>query len=326
MMRAVLLLAAAGALAVAFAASAQPAGPAPRIAVVLSTSAPAGSPRLAAFQEGLRAAGYVDGKNIRIETHSWAGATRPLPELAAGVMKSGPAVVVAEGNSTIAALKQASATVPIVMSVVGDPVGSGFAASLVRPGANITGLSNTAEQLSSKRLEVLKDILPGLGRVAVLRNPANPTHAIFLRETQSAAQSLGAALLIVDFGAERDLEPAFAAMAREGVHAAVVLPQPLGIVLGRRISELALRNRMPVMFPSPEPVEAGGLVSYGPSHSDLWRRAAAYVDRILKGGNPAELPIQQPVQFDLVLNVKTARALGIAVPAAVRLRTTRAIE
>ena len=326
LVRAFLLLVAAGTMAVPFAASGQPAGPAPRIAVVLSTSAAAGSVRLAAFRQGLQALGYVDGKNVLIEAHSWAGATRPLAELAAGVVQPRPAVIVAEGNTAIAALKQASRTVPIVMSVVGDPVGSGFVGSLVRPGANITGLSNTAEQLSSKRVELLKDIVPGLGRIAVLRHPGNPTHAIFLRETQSAAQSLGASVVVVDFAGESDLEKAFGAMAGQGVQAAVVLPQPLGIVLGRRIAELAIANRMPVMFPSPEPVEAGGLVSYGPSHTDLWRRAAGYVDRILKGENPAELPIQQPTQFDFVLNARTARALGIALPPSLLLRTTRTVD
>lgn len=324
--RAFLLVVAAGALAVPFAASAQPAASAPRIAVVLSTSPAAGSARLAAFRQGLQALGYVDGTNVRIEEHSWAGATRPLAELAAGVVQPGPAVIVAEGNAALAALKQASRMVPIVMSVVGDPVGSGFVASLVRPGGNVTGLSNTAEQLSSKRVEVLKDIVPSLGRVAVLRNPGNPAHAIFLRETQSAAQRLGVSVVVVDFASEADVEKAFGAMAGQGVQAAVVLPQPLGIVLGRRIAQLAIASRMPVMFPSPEPVEAGGLISYGPSHTDLWRRAAGYVDRILKGENPAVLPIQQPTQFDLVLNGRTARALGIAIAPSVHLRITRVIE
>ena len=233
MMRAaIVLLASAGALVASFAALAQKDGSLLRIAVVLSTSPQAGAVRFAAFRQGLKELGYVQEKNIWVEVHAWGGAARPLAELAAGVVQSGPAVIVAEGNPTIAALKGAGGTVPIVMSVVGDPVGSGFVGSLVRPGTNITGLSNTAEQLSSKRMELLKDIVPGLGRVAVLRNPGNPTHAIFLRETQSAGQSLGVSAVVFDFASERDLEKAFGAMAGQGVQAAVVLPQPLGIVLG----------------------------------------------------------------------------------------------
>jgi putative ABC transport system substrate-binding protein len=298
----------------------------PRVAVVLATAPAAASVRLEAFQEGMRQLGHVPGRNVVIDARSWLGEKRPLAELAAAVAAERPAIIVAEGNTTIAALKQATQSVPIVMTVVGDPVGSGFVASLARPGGNITGLSNTAEQLSGKRLELLKELLPDLRRVAVLRNPRNRTHDIFLRETQAAAAATGVTLGVFDFAAEADLEPAFAAMAKERMQAALLLPQPIGIALRQPIADIALRHRLPVMFPSPEPVEVGGLVSYGPSHVDLWRRAASHVDRVLKGARPAELPIEEPTRFELVLNARSARALGLSIPAALQLRADRVLE
>jgi putative ABC transport system substrate-binding protein len=320
------VIAALGCLVTAVPAYAQRTAPAPRVAVILSTSSATASVRLSAFQQGLRELGYVDERNVLIEVRSWLGEVRPLADLAAELIRSNPAVIVAEGNPALVALKQATQSVPIVMSVVGDPVGSGFVASLARPGANITGLSNTAEQLSGKRLELLKELVPGLTRVALLRNPTNPTHAIFLRETEAAALTLGTTLVAFDFRSEGDLEGAFGAMVRDRVQAVVVLPQPLGVALRRPIADLATRYRMPVMFPSPEPVEAGGLISYGPSHTDLWRRAASYVDRILKGARPSDLPVEQPTHFDLVLNVKTARVLGLTIPSSLLLRATQTIE
>jgi len=204
------LIAALGNLVTPFPAYAQRATPPPRVAVVLSTSSAAASVRLSAFQQGLTELGYVDGQNVVIDARSWLREVRPLADLAADLVRLSPAVIVAEGNPALVALKQATQSVPIVMSVVGDPVGSGFVASLARPGANITGLSNTAEQLSGKRLELLKELVPGLTRVAVLRNPTNPTHAILLRETQAAALTLGTTLATFDLSSEGDLEGASA--------------------------------------------------------------------------------------------------------------------
>ncbi|HEY7518595.1 MAG TPA: ABC transporter substrate-binding protein [Methylomirabilota bacterium] len=292
----------------------------PRIAAVLSTAPAAASVRLAAFQQGMKALGYVEGQTIVIDAHSWVGATRPLAELAAHVVRSNPAVIVVEGNSPIAALKQATTTIPIVMSVVGDPVGSGFVASIVRPGGNITGLANSAEQLTAKRLELLKELVPGLTRVGVLHNPTNRTHPIFIRETEAAAKTLAVTPVNYAFASEADLERAFGSSARDRVEAFVVLPQPLAIALRGSLADGALRHRIPVMFPSPEPVEVGGLASYSPRHTDLWERAATYVDRILKGARPADLPIEQPTRFDLVLNLKTARALALTIPPSLLLR------
>jgi len=319
-------LAALAAVANAPFAFGQRAGGPPRVVAVLSTAPAAASLRLDAFQQGLRELGHVDGHTLVVDARSWLGEARPLAELAAELVRTNPAVIVAEGNPAIAALKQVAPSVPIVMSVVGDPVGSGFVAALARPGGNITGLSNTSEQLSGKRLELLKELVPDLRRVAVLRNPTNPTHAIFMRETEAAAQSLGTVLTIFDFGARADLDSALAAMRGADVQAALVLPQPLAIALHREIADLALRHRIPVMFPSPEPVDAGGLASYGPNHTELWRRSASYVHRILKGARPADLPIEQPTRFDFVLNLRAAKTLGLTVPPSVLLRATRTIE
>ena len=318
------VLAALGMLVGPYGAHAQ--GTKPRVAVVLSTAPAGASERLSAFQQGLGELGYVDGQNVSIEVRSWLGEARPLAELAGDLVRSSPAVIVAEGNPTLGALKQATTSVPIVMSVVGDPVGSGFVASLARPGSNITGLSNTAELLSGKRLEVLKELVPGLVRAAVLRNPTNATHAILLRETQTAAVALRIGLVTYEFRNEDDLDGAFGAMTRDSVQAMIVLPQPLVISLRRPIVERALRHRIPVMFPSPEPVGLGGLVSYGPNHTELWRRAAAYVDRILKGARPADLQVEQPTRFDLVVNARTARALGLTIPPSLLLRAHQIFE
>ena len=297
----------------------------PRVAVVLATSTPMSSPRLVALQQGLRDLGYLERQNVVLEVHAWVGADK-LADLAAALVQSNPAVIVAESNSAIVALKGATQTIPIVMTSVGDPVGSGFVANLARPGGNITGLSNTAEQLSGKRLELLKDLVPHMTRVGVLRNPANPTHAILLRETETAARSLGMTLLAFDFRNENDLESSVRAMAEASVHAVVVLPQPSAIALRKPLVESGVRRRLPMIFHSPEPVEIGGLMSYGPSPTALWRRAAYYVDRILKGARPSELPIEQPTHFDLVLNPKAAQGLGLAVPQTMRLRADRIVE
>ena len=307
------------------AAYAQPAT-LPRVAVVMATSPPASSARIVAFQQGLRELGYTEGRNVVLDLHSWSSANRPLADLARELVQGNPTVIVAESNQAILALKGATLTVPIVMAVAGDPVGSGFVTSLARPGANITGLSNTAEQLSGKRLELLKEIVPKLTRVAVLRNPKNRTHILLLRETELAAQTLGLTLLVMDFRGEEDLAGAFGAMVRDHAQAVIVLPQPAGIIFRRPLAELTARHRLPAIFPSPEPVEVGGLMAYGPSHTALWRQAASYADRILKGARPAELPIEQPTRFELVLNLKAARALGLSIPQSMLLRADQVID
>jgi putative ABC transport system substrate-binding protein len=325
-LRALRLAVAIVALVPAFAARPQGVVAPPRVAVVISTSALAAAERLAAFRAGLSELGYAEGRNVAIDTHAWYAESRPLSELAAELVRQKPAAIVAEGNPAVLALKSATTTVPIVMSVVADPVGSGYVASLARPGGNVTGLSNTAEQLSGKRLEMLRELVPSLKRLAVLRSPTNRTHAILLRETESEARSMDMTPVAFDLSGENNLEGTFGAMARDRVQALVVLPQPLGMALRAPIAELALRHGLPTMFATPENVEAGGLASYGPNHVALWGRAATYVDRILKGAHPADLPIEQPTRIDFVLNLKTARALGLTVPRSLLLRVTRVIE
>lgn len=313
-------------LAVPLSASAQQANVSPRIAVILATSAPGSSPRLAAFQEGLRELGYVPGQNVVLEIHPWVGADTELADRAAAIVRAQPAVIVAEGNVVIATLKRATQAIPIVMAVVGDPVGSGFVASLARPGGNVTGLSNTAEQLSGKRVELLKDLVPRMTRVGVLKSPSNATHNALLRETEVAASALGITLLSFDFRDAKDLQSAFTAMAQAAIHAVVLLPQPSVIALRQQIVEAGRTRRLPMIFPSSEPVEAGGLIAYGPSANALWRRTTYYVDRILKGTRPSGLPIEQPTHFDLVLNAKAAQELGLSVPQHLRLLATRIVE
>lgn len=320
------MLAAVGTLAVSWPAHARKAAPLPRVAVVMSATGAAGAARLAAFRQGMRERGYEDGRNVTIDVRSWHGDARPLPDLAADVVRSGPAVIVVEGNPPLAALKRATSSIPIVMAVVGDPVGSGFVASLARPGGNVTGLSNAAEQLSGKRVELLKELVPGMKRVGVLRNPANATHPIFLRETQAATHALGIEVIVVDLGSTADVEGAFRALARDLAQAAIVLPQPLVGGVSRQFAEASLRHRVPAMFHTPEPVEAGGLVSYGPDSADLWRRTADYVDRIVRGARPADLPVEQPTHFDLIVNRGAARTLGIVIPASVLSRAPKFVE
>jgi putative ABC transport system substrate-binding protein len=307
-------------------AFAQHATPPAKVSIVLSTTSQAASLRVAAFHRGLQELGYVDGRNILVSRHSWAGDTRPLPEMAADLVKLNPAVIVAEGNPALFALRQATQTVPIVMAIVADPVGAGFVATLPRPGGNITGLSNTAEVLSGKRLELLKELAPGLRRAAALHNPTNRTHTTFLRETEAAAATLGVVLVPLEFKSENDLEGAFRAMSRDRVQGVIVFPQPAAVLHSGAISSLASRSRMPTIFHTPEGPEAGGLASYGPSPADLWLRTAGYVDRILKGARPSDLPVEQPTRFDLVLNLRAARELQVTIAPALLLRATRTIE
>ena len=280
-----------------------------------------------AFREALRELGYVEGKNLVIEYRYAEGNFERLPDLAAELVRLRVDVIVAVGDPVILVAKQATSTIPIVMPSVGDPVGRGFVASLARPGGNITGVSNLAVALTGKWLEYLKQIVPTLSQVAVLRNAANPTHALFWAEAQSAAPRLGLQLQSVEVRTPDDLDGAFATIVRERSAAVVVLPDPLlaGFLRGR-IAELATRNRLPAVYTFKEQAEAGGLLSYGPSLSVNYRHAATYVDKILKGAKPANLPVAQPTQFELVINLKTAKALGLTIPQSLLLRADEVIQ
>jgi putative ABC transport system substrate-binding protein len=283
--------------------------------------------RVQAFRDGLHELGYVEGKNLVIE-YRWAeGKFERLPGLAGELVRLPVDVIVAVGDQVIFAAKQATSTTPIVMASVGDPVGRGFIVSLARPGGNITGVSNFATTLMGKWLELLKEIIPTLSRVAVLRNAANPTHALFWMEAQSSGPKLGLKLQNVAVSSSDDLDEAFAlvVMARSG--AVVVLPDPLlAGVERRRIAELATRSGVPTMCTFKEQVEVGGLVSYGPDLTGNFHRAASYVDKILRGAKPAALPVEQPTKFELFLNLKTAKALGLTIPQSLLLRADEVIQ
>ena len=279
----------------------QPAG-IPRIGYIEAGSATGSGNPLEAFRQGLRELGYIEGQNIIIE-YRWAeGRAERLPELAAQLVRLQVKVIVATGEQVILAAKQATGTIPIVMTAVGDPVGRGFVASLARPGGNITGVSNMAVELTGKWVELLKEIVPTLSQVAVLKNPANRTHAFFWREAQTAAQTLRVKAQAFDVQGPDGFEGAFAAISQERPGGLLVLPDPMTIGQRARIADFAAKQRLPSIYTFRQHVEAGGLISYGPSLQANFRRAAAYVDKILKGAKPADLPVEQPMRFELVVN------------------------
>lgn len=283
--------------------------------------------RLQTFLDGLRELGYVEGKNLVIE-YRWAeGHYERLPSLATELVRLPVDVIVAVGDPVIFAAKQATSTIPIVMASVGDPVARGFVVSLARPGGNVTGVSNFAVTLMGKWLELLKEVLPALSQVAVLRNAGNPTHPLFWMEAQSAAPRLGLKLQDVAVRSSDDLDEAFGSVVRARSGAVVVVPDPLLAGAAEKlVADLALRNGVPMMGTFREQVELGGLLSYGPDLADNSHRAASYVDKILKGAKPADLPVEQPTKFDLFINLKTAKALRITIPQSVLLRADEVIE
>ena len=279
-----------------------------------------------ALRQGLLERGYVEGKNILVEYRVFDGRLDALPGVIAETMALKPDVIVASSNTMVAALKKATQTIPIVMGSVGDPVGSGFVDSLGRPGGNITGLSNLSEGVSAKRFEILMEIRPRLSRVAVLRHGPNPTHATFYREIEAAARAAKVTPVPVDFRTGADFEDAFKTISRERADALVTLPDPVSTANRALLVGLSEKYKLPTIYPFSHFVENGGLVAYGASIADLWRRADAYVDRIVKGAKPAELPIEQPTKFELFFNLKTAKALGIAIPQSLLLRADKVIE
>ena len=241
-------------------------------------------------------------------------------------MRANVRLIVATGEPVIRAARQATATVPIVMGAVGDPVGAGFAASLSRPGGNVTGVSNLAVEITGKWMQLLREAAPRISHMAVLWNPANPTHHAFWREAQAAARTMGVRVSGIDFTSPDDFEPAFANMALEGVDGVVVLPDPITHANRSRLAELLAAHRLPAIALFKESAEAGILLSYGVSMFDNFRRAAGYVDRILKGANPAAMPIEQGTKFELVLNLKTAKLLKLSIPQSLLGRADQVIE
>jgi putative ABC transport system substrate-binding protein len=281
---------------------------------------------LEAFRQGLRELGYVEGQNIAIEPRWTEGKDDRLPALAADLVRSKVDVIVAETGAATRAAQEATRTIPIVMSLVNDPVGSGLVASLARPGGNVTGLTIMSPDLVGKQLELLKAVVPKVSRVAILRHPDNPASAAQLREAEGAAQALGVRLQTLEARSPQEIDGAFAAMTRERAGSLLIIPDTLFWSQRRQIVELAVKRRLPSMRIGEAYAEAGGLMSYGPSYLDLERRAATFVDRILKGANPADLPVAQPTKFELVINLKTAKAIGLTIPQPLLQRADRIID
>jgi ABC-type uncharacterized transport system substrate-binding protein len=308
-------------LAAPLAAEAQPAAKVPRIGILRSGSPP--DPFVDAFRQGLRELGYVEGQNISIE-YRWAeGRDERLPGLTADLIRLGVDVIVAGGSQALVA-KHATTTIPIVMPVANDPVGVGLVESLARPGGNVTGLAFLSDELPGKWMQVLKETFPWVARVAVLWHPA--TEAGQLKVSEAAARSLGLRLQALKVERSDDIRTALAEARRNRAEALIVLSSSFFYAHRTRLVELAAKHRLPTMYHQQEfVVGSGGLMSYGPNLRDLFRRAANYVDKVLKGVSPADLPIEQPTKFELVVNLKTAKALGLTIPQSVLLREDEVI-
>jgi len=281
---------------------------------------------LVAFRQGLRELGYVEGQNIAIESR-WADSQDDrLPALAADLLRSKVDVIVAETGAATRAVQLTTRTIPIVMTLVNDPVGSGLVASLARPGGNVTGLTVISPDLLGKRLELLKAVVPKLSRVALLRNPGNPAATAMLREAEAAAQALGVRLQTLEARNPPEIDSAFAAMTRERAGALLILPDSIFLSQRSQIAELAVKRRLPSIRQSSAFAEAGGLMSYGANYLDLERRAATFVDKILKGAKPADLPVEQPAKFELVINRRTAKTIGLTIPPSLLQRADQVID
>jgi len=297
----------------------------PRIGF-LAANPSGSSDRAQAFRRGLRELGYIEGKNIVIEWRDAEGKSERLPVLAAELVRLKVDVIVTAGAASTRPAKEATATIPIVMTSDNDPVGSGFVASLARPAGNITGLSQMAPELAGKRLEVLQDIVPKLSRVAVIGELKNPGNAQAFRETELAAGAFRVQLQSLDVRGPKDIEAGFQAASAGRADAALVLGGPVATAHRVHIVDLAAKSRIPAMYPSSDYTDAGGLMFYGASITDLFRRAATYVDKILKGAKPADLPVQQATKFEFVINLKAANQIGLTIPVEMLAKANRVIK
>ncbi len=284
------------------------------------------SPPLDAFREGLRELGWVEGQNLIIEYRWMQGRPERLPELAAELVRPNVDVILAVASTQVEPAKRATSTIPIVFAAHADPVGLGHVASLARPGGNITGVSQLLTELSAKELQLLKEAVPTATRIAVLWNSTTPSHGPALKATEEAGRVLGVQLHPVEASTVDQFEAAFAAMSQARVQALLVIASPLSFVQRSRLAELALKHRLPGMFGFRENADAGGLMSYGPNINEMFRRAATYVDKILRGAKPGDLPVEQPTKFELVINLKTAKALGLTIPQSVLIRADEVIQ
>jgi putative ABC transport system substrate-binding protein len=313
-------------LALCSSAQAQQPEKVPRIGFLITSSPSVIAPRIDAFRQGLRELGYVEGKNIVIERRHAEGKFDHLPALAAELVRLNVDVIVTSGPTATRPAKGATSTIPIVMTFDDDPVGSGFVASLARPGGNITGLSTLSPEISGKQLELLKEIVPRLGRVVVIGTSTRQGTAQALKEMELAAVAFGVKLQYLDIENPKDIESAFQAASKGRADAVLVLQSPVSNSQRVQIADLALKSRLPATYPRREFVEDGGLMSYGVSISDLDRRAATYVDKILKGAKPADLPVEQPKKFELIINLKAAKQIDLTIPPNVLARADKVIR
>jgi putative ABC transport system substrate-binding protein len=309
-------------LAAPLAAEAQQAGKVYRIGVLGNEN----NPPWDGLRQGLRELGYVDGRNVSMEWRWSEGRTDRFPGLAMELVALKPDVIVASGTQAARAAKQATSTIPIVMTTSSYPDRIGLVDSLSRPGGNITGLSNVGPELSGKKLELLKEIAPKASRVAILWNPASEVEPLVVRDLMTAAPALGVELQSVEVRSPDDFSAAFATLSASRVHALLALGNPINFWGRQLIADFALRNRLPSIYDERLFVDAGGLMSYAPSFTDSFRRAATYVDKILKGAKPADLPVEQPTKFELVINAKTAKALSLTIPPSVLARADEVIQ
>jgi putative ABC transport system substrate-binding protein len=298
----------------------------PPIGFLNSLSLSTYSARIEAFRQGLRELGYVEGKNIVIELRSVEGKLDRVSELAAELVRLKVGVIVTSGPTATRAAKETTSTIPIVMGFDNDPVGNGFVASLARPGGNITGLSTLGPELSGKRLELLKETIPKLSRVTVFGTSTQPGNTQLLKEIELVAGAFKVQLQYLDVLSPNDIETVFQA-ARKG-RADAVLVLPSGVIFTQRaqIADLAAKNRLPAMYPQSDYMDAGGLMFYGPNVNDMFRRAATYVDKILKGRTPADLPVEQPIKFEFIINLKAAKQIGLTIPQSTLMKADKVIK
>jgi putative ABC transport system substrate-binding protein len=298
----------------------------PRIGFLGAASGSALAARLDAFRQGMQDLGYIEGKNIAIEYRYADGNADRVPDLAAELVGLKLDVIVTYQTPSVLALRKASTTTPIVFTMLSFPVENGIVASFARPGGNATGLTVLSEQLNGKRLELLKETVPNVTRIGVLSNPANPTQPLEWKEIETTAQVLGLKIQSLGVRSLKDFDSAFEAALRERVQGLINLPEALFSTNVNRILEFAAKNKLPGMYSDPQYTHAGGLMSYSPIFSDLFRRAAIYVDKILKGAKPADLPVEQPTKFELAINLKTAKQIGLTIPPHVLTRADRVIR
>jgi putative ABC transport system substrate-binding protein len=284
------------------------------------------TPRREAFRQGLRDLGYVEDKNIIIEWRAAEGKLDRLDELATELVRLKVDVFVASGNSVVRAAKKATSTIPIVTTLVNDPIENGFVASLARPGGNITGLTSLGAELSGKRLELLREVVPRLSRLMVIVNSPNPGNSQTVRQIESAAKTMGVQLTYKDILRLDDIDAAFKAAGKSRPDAMLMLPNSVLLQHRKRVVELAAQNRVPMMYDAREYVQIGGLISYGADAADLVRRSATYVDKILKGAKPADLPVEQPTKFEFIVNLKAAKQIGLTIPPNVLARADKVIR